>query len=63
MARCQAITSKRSCYKDEYNGRCQSEASIVVLGIALCGTHLNQGFRQRLSVVTELPVLTDGDMP
>lgn len=62
MRRCQAITTKRSHYKNEYNGRCQSSASIIVHGVGLCGVHLNTGFEKPLQVVTELPILKDEDL-
>lgn len=63
MPRCQAFTSKQARYKDKHYFQCQNDGSIIVHNVALCGTHLNQGFRERLDVVTELPLLQDGDLP
>lgn len=62
MARCQAFTSKQGRWKDTHYFQCQSDASIIVHGVGLCGTHLNKGFRERLNVVTEMPLLKDEDL-
>jgi hypothetical protein len=59
---CRAITSRRSNYKVEFGSQCQNEASHVARGVGLCGTHFNMAFRKRIEVVSELPILEEGDM-
>jgi len=62
MPRCAAIVGYKSRYQVEWRQQCQQQASHIVEGVVLCGTHFNAGFRRPLDVVTTLRQLNEGDL-
>jgi len=61
MARCCALTDAKWRSQQHWRKQCENQATHIVEGVVLCGTHFNAGFRGTQEVIITLRILDDGD--